>query len=119
MAIIYIQDLKLRALIGTHPWERKNKQDIVANITIEYDATRASQSDRLKDALDYEALVKRITQMVEKSKDYLLEKLAARILDLLKKDRQIQGARVCLDKPHAIAEAKSVGLELQFHREES
>ena len=53
MTKIRITDLKLRAVIGTNDWERETKQDVVINIAIDYDATKASESDDLKDAIDY------------------------------------------------------------------
>ena len=113
MATIRINDLRLRALIGTHPWERKNKQDLILNLAICYDASKASKSDRLKDALDYEALVDRVTRAVQRSRYYLLEKLAAKVLDVvLTTDPMVSGAWVRLDKSHAIGKAHSVSFEL-------
>lgn len=112
-ATIRINDLCLRAIIGTHPRERKNKQDIILNLSICYDASKASKSDRLKDALDYEALADRVSRAVERSRYYLLEKLAAKVLDVvLRTDSRVSGAWIRLDKPHAIGEARSVSFEL-------
>ncbi|MDO8675498.1 MAG: dihydroneopterin aldolase [Candidatus Omnitrophota bacterium] len=113
MATIRINDLRLRAFIGTHPWERRNKQDLILNLAICYDASKASKSDRLKDALDYEALTERVGRTVQRSRHYLLEKLAAKVLDVvLAADPRVSGAWVRLDKPHAIGEARSVSFEL-------
>ena len=113
MAFIRINDLRLRVLIGIHPWERKTKQDIILNLASCYDASKASKSDRLKDALDYEALVDRVTRAVQRSRHYLLEKLAAKVLDVvLTADPRISGAWIRLDKPHAIGQARSVSFEL-------
>ena len=113
MATIRINDLRLRAIIGTHPWERKNKQDLVLNIVIEYDASKASKSDRLKDALDYEAIAGRVSKAIARSRYYLLEKLAARVLEVVSADPKVISARVRIDKPHAIGEARSVSFELK------
>ncbi len=41
MAVIRINDLKVRVLIGAYSWERVNKQELIINITIEYDASKA------------------------------------------------------------------------------
>lgn len=112
MGIIRITDLHVRALIGAHDWERDHQQDLILNIVIEYDSAKASQSDRLNDALDYEALVKDITTCVKKSQCYLLEKLGALVLKLILKNKSVIHASVRIDKPQAIAEAKSVSFEL-------
>ena len=113
MAFIRINDLRLRAFIGTHPWEHKNKQDLILNLAICYDASKASKSDHLKDALDYEALTDRVSRAVQRSRHRLLEKLAAKVLDVvLAADPRVSSAWVRLDKPHAIGEARSVSFEL-------
>ena len=113
LATIRINDLRLRAIIGTHPWERTNKQDLVLNLTIQYDASKASKSDRLKDALDYEAIAAKVTKLIQSSKYYLLEKLTARVLKVVSADPKVISACVRIDKPHAIGEARSVSFELK------
>jgi FolB domain-containing protein len=113
MAVIRIIDLKARAVIGTHPWERKNAQEIIINITIDYDAAKASKSDKLKDALNYEAVANSVLRLVERSSCLLLEKLTAKVLDIV-----IECAVVRIDKPQAIAQAKAVSFELIGERKE-
>ena len=112
MAIIYIQDLKLRALIGTHPWERKNKQDIIFNIVIEYASEQACKEDKLALALNYESLVNKVTKLVENSSCYLIEKLGNEVLRLILKEKGVLSAIVRVDKPQAIAIARSVSFEI-------
>jgi D-erythro-7,8-dihydroneopterin triphosphate epimerase len=113
MATIRIVDLKCRAIIGTHPWERKNRQDVVINLNLDYDASKASQSDQLKDALDYEKICQQIIKMVERSQCQLLEKLAGRILKLVLTDKRVMIAKVRIEKPHAIAQARHISFEMQ------
>ena len=116
MALIRICDLKVRAIIGAHPWERVNKQDLMVNLTIEYDSLKASRSDRLKDALDYEALANKLVKAIEKSRFQLLEKLADVLLKAVMQDKRINTAVIRLDKPHAIGAAKGVSIELSAER---
>jgi D-erythro-7,8-dihydroneopterin triphosphate epimerase len=108
MAIINIVDLRVRTIIGTHPWERKNKQEIILNITLEYDATKASRSDKLEDALDYEQIANAVIKVVENSKYFLLEKLAAKVMDKLKTYKRLQNVYLQVDKPQALAQARSI-----------
>ena len=77
MAVIRINDLKVRTLIGAYSWERVNKQELVINITIEYDASKACRSDKLKDALNYESVAAKAIKTAERSRYTLLEKLAS------------------------------------------
>ncbi len=112
MATIRIVDLKVRTIIGTHPWERKNQQDLVINVIIEYDAFKAGRSDSLKDALDYERIANKIIAAVEISKFHLLEKMGAKLLELVLMDKRVVAVDIKIDKPHAIAVAKHVSYEI-------
>lgn len=117
MAVIYICDLKVRTIIGAHAWERKNKQDILINVMLEYDASKAAKSDKLKDALDYDTVSAKVIKTTESSKFLLLERLAAKLLEDIMTDKRVLAAAVRLDKPHAIPEAKCVSFELSAQRD--
>jgi FolB domain-containing protein len=108
MAIINIVDLRLRTIIGAHVWERKIKQELIINITLEYDSSKASRSDKLADALDYEQITKIVIKTVELSRCQLIEKLSQTILDKLKIFKNIQSLVLKIDKPQAIPEARCV-----------
>ncbi len=116
MAVIRIHDLCIRAIIGTHSWERENKQDIVLNIKVEYNASDPAKSDILKDALNYEAMAENAVRIVKRSRCLLLEKLAAKVLDGIMSDQRILEASVRVDKPQALAQAKSVSVEISKER---
>ena len=112
MATIYITDLRLRCIIGANDWERDHKQDVVINIDIEFDATKSSESDDLKDTLDYKTVTKKIIEEVEASQFFLLEKLVSKVLDIICEHPLVEEARVKIDKPGALRFADSVSIEL-------
>ena len=116
MAVIRINDLKVRALIGAYSWERVNKQELVINITIEYDASKACLSDKLKDALNYESVAAKAIKTAERSRYTLLEKLTCKLLAGIMSDRRVQAAYVRVDKPHALPQARCVSFELSAER---
>ena len=109
--------MKVRTIIGAHPWERVNKQEIAIHITFEYDASKACNSDRIKDALNYEAVAERVINIAKRSRYALLEKLAGRIIKGVMSDRRVQAACVRVDKPHALPQAGCVSFELSAERE--
>ena len=116
MAKIQITNLKLRTIIGTNDWERTTLQDVIINITIVYDATKASKSDKLKDTVDYKSITKAIIKTVEASRYFLLEKLCAEVMNIVMENRQIKEAVVRIDKPFALRFADSVSVELSKKR---
>ena len=112
MSVIRINDLKVRALIGANSWERVNRQELIINITIEYDAAKACRSDRLNDALNYESVAAKAIKTVERSRYTLLEKLASKLLAGIMSDRRVRAAHVRVDKPQALAQARCVSYSI-------
>ena len=112
MATIRIVDLKVRAIIGTHAWERKNKQELLVNIIFDYDHHKASKSDDLKDAVNYERIGLQVIKIIESSKYYLLEKLATQVMEAVLADKKVILVTVRIDKPQAMAEAKHIAYEI-------
>ena len=76
---IQIKDLLLRTIIGINEEERRARQDVLINIILYADTRAAGASDDIDDAVNYRTITKRIIQLVEESRFYLVEKLAAEI----------------------------------------
>jgi len=112
MTKIHIANLRLRAIIGADDWEREHKQDIVINVTFDYAAEKAIQSDDLKDSVDYKIISKKIIRTVEASKYFLLEKLCHCILMIVLENKLVTQAIVRVDKPGALRFSDSVSVEL-------
>ena len=112
MAFIRIKNLKLRAVIGINDWERRNKQDVIINIKLEFDASTAAKSDDIADTVDYKAIKQNVIKLVENSNYNLLEKLVNEIIYVCLADPKVQKATVKVDKPHALRFADSVSIEI-------
>lgn len=116
MATIRITDLKLRAIIGIHDWEREHKQDVIINIQIQYDSAKACETDAIEDTIDYKVITKRVIKEVEPSNFFLLEKLTKLILDIVMDYPKVEEVAVRVDKPFALRFAGSVSIELTEKR---
>jgi D-erythro-7,8-dihydroneopterin triphosphate epimerase len=116
MAVIRITDLNLRTIIGLYDWERTTKQDVVINVEIHFDASKAAKSDKVEDTIDYKAINKAIIKLVEESQYFLIEKMAGEILKIIMDDPKVQAAKVRVDKPGALRFAKSVSVELEARK---
>ncbi len=114
--IIRIKNLRLRTINGIFDWERKEKQDFIINVTLEFDEGSAPKTDRIEDTLDYKTLNKKIIEFVEKSQFFLLEKLADGILKLILEDSRVSQAEVEIDKPGALRFADSVSVQTRAKR---
>ncbi len=109
---IMISDLLVRTVIGVNEAERNNKQDVVINIVLSADLSKAGKSDRLEDSIDYRALNKKIVAMVESSRFYLVEALAQAVADICLEHPAVREARVRVEKPGALRFARTVGVEI-------
>lgn len=108
--LIHITNLRLRTVIGTNGWERQTTQDVVLNIELEFDGSKAAESDDLADTVNYKDLTDRVVEMVEGSRFYLMEKLAAETAKLLMSEPRVQRAKVRADKPRALSRSDSVSV---------
>ena len=111
MAIIRVDNLRLRTILGINPDERVNKQDIIVNFSLEIDIKKAAATDDVENTVDYKTMTKSVISHVEKSDYYLVETLVERLLDLLTEDERVQRATVRVDKPTALRFADSVSIE--------
>lgn len=109
---ILIRDLSLRAIIGTFPEERHDKQDLIFNLELHTDLAAAGASDDLNDTVDYKTLKKRIIAMVESSGFLLLERLAEETAAICLDDKKVKAVKVTVDKPNALRFARSAAVEI-------
>jgi dihydroneopterin aldolase/2-amino-4-hydroxy-6-hydroxymethyldihydropteridine diphosphokinase len=113
---IQIKDLLLRTIIGINDEERRNKQDVLINITLHADTRAAGASDDIADAVNYRTVTKRIIRLVEGSQFFLVEKMAAEIAAICLEDPRVERAMVRVEKPGALRFARSVGVEIERRR---
>jgi FolB domain-containing protein len=113
---ILIKDLLLRTIIGINDEERRDRQDVLLNITLFADTRAAGASDDIEDAVNYRTIAKRAIQLVEGSRFFLVEKLAAEIVAICLEDPRVERARVRVEKPGALRFARSVGVEIERGR---
>ena len=115
---IHIKDLLLRTIIGINDEERRDRQDVLINLTLDVDTRRAGETDHIEDAVNYRTITKRIIQMVETSQFYLVEKLAAEIAAICLDDPRVERVRVTVEKPGALRFARSVGVSIERGRDD-
>jgi 2-amino-4-hydroxy-6-hydroxymethyldihydropteridine diphosphokinase len=113
---IHIRDLLMRCILGVNEEERREKQDVLLNITLYADLREACRSDRLEDTVDYKAIKKRVIAEVERSSYYLVERLAERIAEICLEDNRVRRVQVAVEKPGALRFARTVGIEIVRER---
>ena len=115
---IHIQELALRCVIGMYPEERREKQDVILNITLFTDLRAPGETDELEGGVDYKEVKKRVRDLVESSSYLLIEKLATEVARLCLAPSTVERVVVRVDKPGALRFAKSVAVEIERTRDD-
>jgi FolB domain-containing protein len=116
-AIIRIKDLKLQTIIGCNEWERHKKQDILINVSINFNQYNAVVTDSIQKTINYKEIKDRIIEEAGNTSFHLLEKLTDHILNIIMNYPAVSAASVRVDKPGALSFADSVSVEIGAKRE--
>ncbi|QIK37341.1 dihydroneopterin aldolase [Caldichromatium japonicum] len=111
--IVFIRGLRLETRIGIHPWEQRSTRPIILDLQLSADARRAAASDRIEDALDYEAVARRLRELVIQGRYALVETLAERCAQVLLDEFGVRWLRLELNKPGAVGEGTDVGVIIE------
>lgn len=114
---VFVRDLRLDAAIGVYGHEHGATQPVRINVDLWVDETGPAIDDRLENVVCYAAVVEGIKAIVAAGHVNLVETLAERIAELCLDDRRVARARVRVEKLAAVAEAESVGVEIERQRE--
>ena len=112
--VVSIRNLELLMRIGVHGHEQGKPQPVRINVwlTGEFEAG----TDRLENAIDYEAVAERIRAIAGAGHINLAETLAERIAAACLEDKRVQNARVRVEKLHALPGAEAAGVEIERAR---
>ena len=114
---IIIRDLQFRCVLGIDRDERREKQDVLAQITLHLDLRRAGRTDGLADTLDYKVLKKEILSMAETSRFHLIEALAQRMAEICLAHDDVKQVDIEVEKPGALRFARTVAVKIVRSRE--
>jgi FolB domain-containing protein len=113
---IVIADLLVRCILGINDGERREKQDVLINLSVYTDLGPSGASDRIEDTVDYRDLKKRILAMAEASSFHLEEALADAVAALCLEHQRVQRVEVRVEKPGALRFARTVAVEITRSR---
>ena len=110
---VLIKDLMVRGVIGVSDHERADRQDIVINVVLFTDTTRAGKSDQIEDCVNYRTIAKQIIAHVESTARYTVEALAADLAEICLGHAGVDHVQVRVEKPGAVRFSRSVGVEIE------
>jgi len=114
---VFIKNLRAHGIIGIHPHERENPQDILINVTVYTDTRYAAQTDDIEDCVNYSTLAIKLKAHAESAARYTVEALANDLAELCLQEQGVEKVIVIVEKPDAVLSAQSVGVEVERARE--
>ena len=109
---VLIKDFVIYEIIGIHQNEKINKQKIIFNIVINVDQNISPDENNLASIVDYEKITNKLKNLAKNKKYNFLESLAEDSFNEIFSDKRINSVKIKIEKPDAIASAKSVGVEV-------
>lgn len=117
MGTIALEGLSFFAHHGYYPQEREVGNRFRVDVYLQTDFNSAAQTDELEGTINYEEVYTLVKQVMEGSKQYLLERLAQRIIDAagVKYSKELKWMRVRISKlnPPIAGDIERVYVELE------
>ncbi|MBY5993706.1 dihydroneopterin aldolase [Ferrimonas balearica] len=110
---VFIQGLECQAVIGVFEWEKAIRQTLVLDLEMAWDNRKAAAADDYSQALCYDSVSKAVTELVEGTPHELVETVAEKVAALVQSRFAVAGVRVRVSKPGAVANARTVGVQIQ------
>jgi len=113
---VFIKDFIIQEIIGIHEHEKIKKQKIKFNIVVDVNQNTVPDEKDIKSIVDYEKITNKLENLVKNKKYNFLESLAEDSFKEIFEDKRINSVKIKIEKPDAIKNADSVGVEVLKNR---
>lgn len=113
MDLVIVRDLRIRTIVGIWDWERKMPQTVSIDLDMATDVSRAAETDKIEDTLDYKKVAKRVTSFVQEEAFQLVERMADQVAELIMSEFDVPWVRVEVRKPRAVRDSADVGVVVE------
>ena len=117
MDAIIVEGLRVDTVVGCFDWERQIMQPLMLDMTIQTSLEQAASSDELQHTLNYAEICEISAKVIQHAQPKLIEHAAKLVLNaLFTTFPAIESIMITIRKPAIIAQANSVGIRLERHR---
>ena len=109
---VFIKDFIIQEIIGIHEHEKIKKQKIKFNIVVDVNQSSVPDEKDIKSIVDYEKITNKLENLAKSKKYNFLESLAEDSFKEIFEDKRINSVKIKIEKPDAIKNADSVGVEV-------
>ena len=115
---VFIKNFIIEEIIGIHEHEKIKKQKIKFNIVLDVNQSSIPDEKNIKSIVDYEKITNKLERLAKNKKYNFLESLAEDSFKEIFEDKRINAVKIKIEKPEAIKNAKSVGVEVYKTRKD-
>jgi 7,8-dihydroneopterin aldolase/epimerase/oxygenase len=115
---VFIKDFIIEEIIGIYEHEKIKKQKVKFNIVMEIDKNIIPDEQDIKSIVDYEKITRKLENLTKAKKYNFLESLAEDSFKEIFEDKRINSVKIKIEKPEAIKNAESVGVEVFKNRKD-
>ena len=109
---VFIKDFIIDEIIGFYKHEKIKKQKIKFNIVLNVNKSSIPDEKNIKSIVDYEKITNKLKNLTKSKKYNFLESLAEDSFREIFEDNRINSVTIKIEKPEAIKNAGSVGVEV-------
>ena len=109
---VFIKNFIIEEIIGIHKHEKIQKQKIKFNIILDINQSATPDEKNIKSIVDYEKITNKLENLTNSKKYNFLESLAEDSFKEIFEDKRINSVTIKIEKPEAIKNADSVGVEV-------
>lgn len=114
---VKIEDYKIHCIIGAHPHERSQNQELLLDIEMRWNLSECVQTDSIADTVDYEKVCKLCEELAQTRHYHLLETFAYEAIHSILDSFPLLWAKIRVKKKQALPLAKFAIIELEKYRE--
>jgi dihydroneopterin aldolase len=96
--VIELRALRASGFVGALPEEQQRRQPIEVDLDVVADLREAGRTDDLSTTIDYGGLTDAVEQLIVDERFVLLERLAARVAEVVLADRRVAEVTVAVRK---------------------
>lgn len=113
MDVIFLQEVKIKTVLGVPEWERMTPQTVVLDIELAMPHSRSCKSDDIVDTIDYGQIVVRIRETLAEESFRLVEALAETVAQLILTEFGTHWVKVRVAKPGVLPGVKQLGVVIE------
>ena len=110
---VFIRDYVVSCSIGIHNHEKKNQQRVRINVDLAVSEGEVPIDDSICNVVCYEKLVSGIKTIVSEGHVNLVETFADKVVNICLQEKEVQSARVSIEKLDILDSVGSVGVEIE------